>query len=55
MAAARVSSKFQTVEHVGPKWVANFLGIADAADRAIRIRDAYETVSRLLDSLAIDP
>lgn len=55
MAAARVSSKFQTVEHVGPKWVANFLGIADAADRAIRTRDAYETVSRLLDLLEIDP
>lgn len=51
----KIRSKFQTVEHVGPKWVADFLEIADAGDRAIRIRDAYETVSRLLDFLAIDP
>ncbi len=51
----KIRSKFQTVEHVGPKWVADFLEITDTGDRAIRIRDAYETVSRLLDLLAIDP
>lgn len=51
----KIRSKFQTVEHVGPKWVADFLEIVDPADRAIRIRDAYETVSRLLDLLGIDP
>ncbi len=51
----KIRSKFQSVEYVGPKWVADFLEIADAGDRAIRIRDAYETVSRLLDLLGIDP
>ena|SRR6266568_3602074 len=51
----KIRSKFQTVDHVGPKWVADFLEITDAGDRAIRIRDAYETVSRLLDLLGIEP
>ena len=51
----KIRSKFRSVEDIGPKWVADFLEIADPGDRAIRIRDAYETVSRLLDLLEIDP
>jgi len=48
----KIRSKFRSVDEVGPKWVADFLEIADPEERAIRMRDAYETVSRLLD---IDP
>ena len=51
----KIRAKFQTPEDVGPRWVADFLEIADPADRAIRIRDAFETVTRLLDSLGVEP
>lgn len=43
------------MSEVGPKWVADFLEIVQAEERAIRVRDAYETASRLLDILEIDP
>src|SRR5437773_2427604 len=51
----KIRSKFRSVDEVGPKWVADFLEIEDPEERAIRMRDAYETVSRLLDILDIDP
>lgn len=51
----KIRSKFRSVDEVGPKWVADFLAIADPEERAIRTRDAYETVSRLLDILQVDP
>ena len=51
----KIRSKFRSVDEVGPKWVADFLDIAEPEERAIRMRDAYETVSRLLDILQIDP
>ena len=50
----KIRSKFRSVEDVGPRWVADFLEIAEPGDRAIRIRDAYETVSGLLDLLGIE-
>ena len=51
----KIRSKFRSPEDVGPRWVADFLEVADPADRAVRSRDAYETVSRLLDLLGIAP
>jgi len=51
----KIRSKFLTIEDVGPRWVADFLEISDQEERNIRIRDAYETVSRLLDILGVEP
>ena len=51
----KIRSKFRTPDHVGPTWVADFLEIADPADRAIVMRDAFETVARLLDLLEVEP
>jgi len=39
--------------HAGPKWVADFLEIADPAERAIQQRAAYEQVAALLEKLGI--
>lgn len=47
----KIRSKFASVEHVGPKWVADFLEVADKEDRDIVIRRVYEKISELLDIL----
>jgi hypothetical protein len=51
----KIRGKFRTIEDAGPKWVADFLDLADPDERAIRIRDAYESISSLLDPLGIAP
>jgi hypothetical protein len=49
----KIHAKFATPEHVGPIWCADFDEIADAEDRAVRIRDAFERVNDLLQRLGI--
>ncbi len=49
----KIRSKFTSIEHIGPKWVADFLEVADKEDRDIIMRRAYEKVSELLDILKI--
>lgn len=49
----KIRSKFTSVEHIGPKWVADFLEVAERDDRDIIMRRAYEKVSELLDILRI--
>ncbi|MBI5026516.1 MAG: hypothetical protein HZC12_07300 [Nitrospirae bacterium] len=49
----KIRSKFASVEHIGPKWVADFLEVADKEDRDIIMRRAYEKISELLDILRI--
>jgi hypothetical protein len=49
----KIRSKFASVDHVGPKWVADFLEKTEREDRAIMIRRAYEKVTELLDMLHI--
>ena len=49
----KIRSKFASVEHIGPKWVADFLEVADKEDRDIIMRRAYEKISELLDILKI--
>jgi len=51
----KISSKFASIEHIGPKWVADFLEIADKEDRDIIMRRAYEKISELLNILKISP
>ncbi len=48
-----ISSKFESINHVGPKWIADFDEIEDTDDRAVRIRDAFERVDYLLRGLDI--
>ncbi|MFQ5890878.1 MAG: hypothetical protein ACE5JR_12630 [Gemmatimonadota bacterium] len=52
---AKIRSKFKSVDDLGPRWVADFLEIMDPRERAITVRDAYETVWGLLDMLAVEP
>lgn len=47
------SHPFHSIEHIGPKWVADFLEAADKEDRDIIMRRAYEKVNDLLDILKI--
>ncbi len=49
----KIRSKFISIDHVGPKWVADFLELADREDREIMIRSAYEKVTEFLDILKI--
>jgi len=45
--------KFISPEHIGPKFVADFLEIADQEDRSALQRDAYERVAYLVKGLEI--
>jgi hypothetical protein len=49
----KIRSKFASVEHVGPRWVADFLEIAEKEDREIITRRVYEKVNELLDILRV--
>ena len=47
----KIEEKFASPEHVGPRFVANFDGLDDPEERALRQRDAYERVAILLKRL----
>lgn len=47
------SQSFLSVEHIGPKWVADFFEVAEKHDRNIIMRRAYEKVNDLLNILRI--
>lgn len=49
----KIAGKFASVEHVGPKWVADFDELTDPYARGIRERDAYERVADLMSRLKI--
>lgn len=49
----KIRSKFASVEHIGPKWVADFLEVTEKEDRDIIMRRAYEKVNELLNLLHI--
>jgi hypothetical protein len=49
----KISDKFASPEHVGPKHVADFEGIADVEEREALQRDAFERVNYLLEKLGI--
>ncbi|MBI5049865.1 MAG: hypothetical protein HZC11_03085 [Nitrospirae bacterium] len=50
---AKIRAKFASIEHIGPKWVVDFLEIAEKEDREIMTRHVYEKVSEFLDMLNI--
>ena len=47
----KISNKFATVEHMGPKFVADFEDVQDEEARAVLVRDAFEKVNYLLRAL----
>ena len=49
----KIADKFASPDHMGPKFVADFEDIQDPDERAIRMRDAYERVSHLLELLSL--
>lgn len=49
----KIRAKFVSVDHVGPKWVADFREIDVREDREIIMRNAYEKVKEFLDILKI--
>jgi hypothetical protein len=49
----KIAEKFASPEHVGPKFVADFEDVQEEEARAIRMRDAYERVRRLLEALNV--
>ncbi|HEX2988954.1 MAG TPA: hypothetical protein VHS06_12405 [Chloroflexota bacterium] len=50
---SKIAEKFASPEHVGPRFVADFDGLDDPEERALRERDAYERVSLLLQQLKV--
>lgn len=50
----KIRTKFESVEHVGPDYVATFLEIEEPEDRELRKRRAFETVNAFLDALGIE-
>jgi hypothetical protein len=51
----KIRSQFLSVDHVGPKSVADFLEITEPEERAITQRRAYEMITPWLDALNVAP
>jgi hypothetical protein len=49
----KIAGKFATLDHIGPKDVAEFDETLDDEERTIRQRDAFEKVNSLLQQLGI--
>ena len=50
----KLAKNFKTVEHTGPKFVADFEEITDEEDRQQIERDAFERVDNLLKKLNVE-
>ena len=51
----KIKARFAIVDGIGPTWVADFLGIADAEERDRVKREAFELVNGLMEELGIEP
>jgi len=51
---AKISDKFASVDHFGPRAVADFLEISDKEERAIIARRAFEQIDALFEGLGIE-
>lgn len=49
-----LATKFESPDHVGPKFVADFEDLTDPDARALRQRDAFERVAYLLRALGLE-
>lgn len=50
----KIRNAFASTDHVGPRWVADFLQATDREEREIAIRRAFEMTRALLDRLAVE-
>jgi len=50
----KIGKHFSSLNHIGPKFVADFEEVEDNEERARIMRDAYERVNALLEKLAND-
>lgn len=50
----KIRKHFSSLDHIGPKFVADFEEVEDAEERARIMRDAYERVQALLERLTND-
>jgi hypothetical protein len=48
----KIRKHFSSLNHIGPKFVADFEEVEDTEERALIMRDAYERVKALLERLA---
>jgi len=48
-----IYSKFKTINHIGPRWVTDFLNITDPEERELVQRDAFELVMQLIKEAGI--
>lgn len=49
----KIADKFESPEHMGPQFVADFEELSDSEDRDLRRRDAFERVDYLLKELGL--
>ncbi len=49
----KIKAKFETVNSIGPNFVASFLEISNPEDREIIKREAFELVNQLMDEIGI--
>ena len=50
----KIRTKFASVEHIGPRWVADFLEVTEKEDRDIIVRRVYEKINELFDLMRIN-
>jgi hypothetical protein len=51
----KIKSKFESVNSLGPNYVADFLEISESEERDIIKREAFELVTELMEQLEISP
>ena len=51
---SKIRNAFTSMDHIGPKWVADFLQATDKEEREIFIRRAFEMTRAFLDFLAVE-
>lgn len=49
----KIAEKFESPDHTGPKFVADFEEITDPEERALLQRDAFERINFLLEKLGV--
>lgn len=50
---SKIFDKFASPDHIGPRWITDFLGIQEPDARGLRQRDAYDVVRSFMDELGI--
>lgn len=51
----KIKAKFETVNSIGPNFVADFLEISEPEEKEIKKREAFELINALMDEIGIKP